>query len=84
MVESEDLAADQVLNIPVDATALVPGIRMDPEAITFGDCTIGERKDVVLTIKNTHSVLPVNFYVPQLPNFRCIVFSLIIENSRNY
>ena len=57
--------------VAVSSKALVPAIRSSPDSLNFGRCPVGERKDVVLTLKNTHAQLPVNFSIPQTPNYRC-------------
>ena len=45
-------------------------MKLDPDSIQFGDCPIGERRDVVLTMRNAHDLLPLTFVIPHLPNYR--------------
>ncbi|CAD7936763.1 unnamed protein product [Amoebophrya sp. A120] len=70
-IESEELREDQTVELQLRSKALVPALKATPEALQFGLCDTNDRRDVVVKLENTHDVLPVDFDIPIVPNYRC-------------
>ncbi|CAD7959898.1 unnamed protein product [Amoebophrya sp. A25] len=70
VLESEELRDDQVIHVMLHSKAIVPSLKADPAALQFGLCETNDRRDVVMKLENTHDVLPVNFSIPVIPNYR--------------
>eukprot|EP00392_Amoebophrya_sp_AT5.2_P009549 g9577.t1 len=81
-IESEELREDQLVRLKLHGKAIVPALKATPEALQFGVCETNarlsfscycksDRRDVVIKLENTHEVLPVDFHIPIVPNYRC-------------
>ncbi|KAF4669936.1 chromosome X 22 [Perkinsus olseni] len=61
-VESEDLL-DYQLTLPVVGSSIVPTLSVSPSSLDFGGCPVGDRRDIVLTLRNEHASLPIDWAV---------------------
>ncbi|KAF4704775.1 chromosome X 22, partial [Perkinsus olseni] len=62
-VESKDLL-DCQLTLPVVGSSIVPTLSVAPSSLDFGGCPVGERRDIVLTLRNEHASLPIDWAIP--------------------
>ncbi|KAF4679582.1 chromosome X 22, partial [Perkinsus olseni] len=62
-VESEDLL-DYQLTLPVVGSSIVPTLSVAPSSLDFGGCPVGDRRDIVLTLRNEHASLPIDWAIP--------------------
>lgn len=67
-IESSEL--DQSILVPVTGTAVYPNIEVSQRTFDFGECSSGERVDIILTIKNSGS-LPVQYAINKVAHFSC-------------
>ncbi len=65
----ECLDSSQSISIPVEGIAYSPHIEVNPSLVRFGDCPVNDRRDVLLTLRNTCQ-LPYTFSFPAIANFK--------------
>ena len=68
-VEGSEIKAGKELTLACTGKAVRPNIEISQKCLRFGECPVYERRDILLTIKNTSELkLPYSF--GKLPNFQ--------------
>jgi hypothetical protein len=65
----ECIESTQNISIGFEGNAVLPTISISPSILRFGDCPVNDRRDLLLTMKNT-SKLPLSFNFPVIANFK--------------
>lgn len=55
----------------LNANVVCPLISATPDDLRFGQCDVNDYRDIVVTLTNKHELLPVNFEIPSIANYRC-------------
>eukprot|EP00941_MAST-03F_sp_MAST-3F-sp1_P000816 g816.t1 len=60
----------QEIPLQLNGTASPPFVQLSERTLKFGECPIGERRDIVITVKNTSESLDVRFALNKVAHFQ--------------
>ena len=57
---------EEPLVIQLSATGVCPRIKLSKTILNFGDCPVNDHRDILVTIENKSSELPIDFMFPKV------------------
>jgi hypothetical protein len=65
-LECDELGQSIVLRMK--GIAIRPALRMKPDVLYFGECPVNERRDIVVSLHNSHRLASLDWNIPRVPH----------------
>lgn len=72
---------DDPMILQLKANAICPLLKLDNDLFKFGDCSVGETRELTFNIENKNSASKIDISFQKIPNFSIIPFNYVLRSN---